>query len=155
MSAIADLVEKFYGNDPIAGEDACLELLNNWRDDAIDALIPLDSGGYSESYQVELRLKYVASILGNNILPHLVRVISSGPWRSKVKAAICFSGLKASDETEAPLIKSSKLHAISTRRGTPLTRSDVSARTDGPLRWVDTPNSVFGEQTLMMMTTMR
>lgn len=105
MSAISDLVEKFYGNDPIAGEDACLELLKNWRDDSIDALIPLDSGGYSESYQVELRLKYVTSILGNSILPHLVRVISSGPWRSKVKAAICFSGLKDSDETEAPLIK--------------------------------------------------
>ena len=105
MSAIPVLVEKFYGKDPIAGEDACLELLNNWRGEAIEALIPLDSGEYSESHQVELRLKYVTSILGNTALPHLVRAMSTAPWRSKVKAAICFSGLKDSDETEAPLIR--------------------------------------------------
>jgi hypothetical protein len=105
MNAIPELVKKFYGNDPIAGEDACQELLTNFQTDAIAALIPLDSGAYSETHQVELRLKYVTSILGNNVLPHLVRAISAGPWRSKVKATICFSGLKDSEETEAPLIR--------------------------------------------------
>src|SRR5215211_4937548 len=105
MSSISDLVKDFYGNDPIAGEDASQELLKTWRPEAIEALIPLDEGAYSETHQVESRLKYVTSILGNKILPHLVRAISTGPWRSKTKAAICFSGLKDSDETEQPLIQ--------------------------------------------------
>ena len=105
MNAIPELVNKFYGNDPIAGEDACQELLTNFQTDAIAALIPLDSGEYSETHQVELRLKYVTSVLGNNVLPHLAQAISAGPWRSKVKATICFSGLKDSEETEAPLIR--------------------------------------------------
>lgn len=104
MSTISDLVRDFYGNDPIAGEDASQELLKNRSAEAIEALIPLDAGEYSESYQVELRLKYVASVLGNGVLPHLVRAIASAPWRSKCKAAVCFSGLKHSEETEQPLI---------------------------------------------------
>lgn len=105
MSSISDLVKDFYGNDPIAGEDACQELLNTWRPEAIEALIPLGVDAYSETHQVESRLKYLTSILGNKILPHLVQAISTGPWRSKTKAAICFSGLKDSDETEQPLIQ--------------------------------------------------
>ncbi|HET6979025.1 MAG TPA: HEAT repeat domain-containing protein [Pyrinomonadaceae bacterium] len=105
MNTLSELVTSFYSKDPIRGEDASFELLKNWRDDAIEALIPLNDDVYPYSYQVQLRLKYVASILGNQIVPHLVKVISAGPWHSKRAAAICFSGIKDSDETAAALIE--------------------------------------------------
>ena len=104
MSNLSDLVESFYGRDPIRGELASRELLKDWRGQAIEALVPLNEDVYRYSYQVELRLKYIASILGPQIVPHLVQVISSGRWSSKQAAAICFSGLNDSIETEEPLI---------------------------------------------------
>lgn len=104
MCTTSDLVKKFYGNDPIVGEDAANEILKNLKADAIEALLPVDSG-YRHSLQIQIRLKHVASMLGGQIVPHLIRVISSAPWDSRIKAAVCFSGLKWSNETEDSLIE--------------------------------------------------
>jgi hypothetical protein len=101
---IPELVKDFYGNDPILGEEASQELVKNWKDDAIEALIPLGGGAHAGSKQVEVRLKQIASALGGRITPHLVRVIAKGPWGSKQAAAACFSGLSCSDEAERLLI---------------------------------------------------
>ncbi len=102
---ISTLVKRFYGNDPLDGEQAASELLERWKADAIQSLVPLETELYRSSPQVELRLRSVASTLGVQIVPHLVRAISSAPWGSKMTAAICFSGLTSSHETEGPLIE--------------------------------------------------
>lgn len=104
-STISDLVSKFYGNDPIVGEEAANELLKDCRAEVIEALVPLEAGLYRGSPQVEIRLKQVASTLGVEIVPHLARAISLAPWSSKLTAAVCFSGLKSSRATEDPLIE--------------------------------------------------
>jgi HEAT repeat protein len=101
---LPELVKGFYGRDPILGEEASQELLKNWKDDAIEALIPLGGGAYVGTKQVEVRLKQIASALGGRIVPHLVRVIATAPWGAKQAAAACFSGLIPSDEVERPLI---------------------------------------------------
>lgn len=101
---LPELVKDFYGRDPILGEEASQELLKNWKDDAIEALVPLGGGAHVGTTQVEVRLKQVASALGERIVPHLVRVISTAPWGSKQVAAACFSGLSRSDEAERLLI---------------------------------------------------
>jgi hypothetical protein len=102
---ISDLVNRFYDNDPLDGEQAASELLEKWKANAIESLVPLETALYRSSPQVELRLRSVASRLGVQIVPHLVRAISSAPWGSKMSAAICFSGLRSSHETEDPLIE--------------------------------------------------
>lgn len=101
---LPELVGDFYGRDPILGEEASQELLRNWKDDAIEALVPLGGGAHVATKQVELRLKEMASALGERIVSHLVRVIAKGSWDSKVAAAACFSGLGRSDEAERALI---------------------------------------------------
>lgn len=98
------LVNDFYGSDPILGEEASQELVKNWKDDAIEALVPLGGGAHVGTKQVEVRLKQIASALGGRITPHLVRVIAKGPWDSKQAAAACFSGLSRSDDATRPLI---------------------------------------------------
>lgn len=84
-TTIPDLVKNFYGNDPIVGEDAANELLNELGSDAIKVLVPVDSGLYIYSSQIDLRLKRVASTLGNQIVSHLVHAISSAPWGTKMR----------------------------------------------------------------------
>jgi hypothetical protein len=108
-TTLPELVKNFYGRDPILGEEASQELLKNWRVGAIEALIPLEGGINGGSTQVEVRLKQVAAALGVQIVPHLVRAISTGPWGSKLMAAVCFSGLERSNETERPLIELLKI----------------------------------------------
>jgi HEAT repeat protein len=102
---LPELVNDFYGRDPILGEEASQELLKNWKDDAVEALVPL--GGYPDvgTKQVEVRLKQIASALGGRIAPHLARAIATAPWGSKQAAAACYSGLSRSDEAESPLIE--------------------------------------------------
>jgi HEAT repeat protein len=101
---LPELVKDFYGRDPILGEEASQELVKNWKDDAIEALIPLEVGAHVGTKQVEVRLKQIASALGGRIIPHLVHVIAKGPWYSKQAAAACFSGFSCSDEAERPLL---------------------------------------------------
>lgn len=71
--------------------------------------MPLDQGVYRHSPQIEIRLKYMASKLGEQIVPHLVSAISSAPGDSKITASVCFSGLRSSSQTESPLIEILKL----------------------------------------------
>lgn len=102
---LPELVEDFYGSDPIVGDDASQELLKNWRDDAIEALVPLRGNAEVGTAQIKVRLEQVASALGERIVPHLVRAIAEAPWGSKRAAAACFSGLRDSDEVAMPLVE--------------------------------------------------
>ena len=63
------MVKKFYGNDPVEGEKAANEILTTLEAEAIKALVPLDQGVYRHSPQIEIRLKYMASKLGEQIVP--------------------------------------------------------------------------------------
>lgn len=103
----AEMVRKFYGKDPLAAQDALAELVKTLGRDAIEAIVPSEIPSFStSSWAVEGRLKAAAEILGPGIVPHLVNVISSGPWRSKILASPCFAGLQAFNETlDAGLIR--------------------------------------------------
>jgi hypothetical protein len=101
----AQLVADFYGNDPLRGEDASLELVRQQGSRAIETLIPLSRVGGGSSLQVVSRLKSVATVLGPGIVPYLVRVIEKGEWSAKLAASPCFAGFEDHPEIEAPLLR--------------------------------------------------
>ncbi len=100
----AELVERFFGRDPLLGEDAYLELVARQGTAAIETLIPLQGKGHSHSVQVVGRLKAIAERLGASIAPYLARVIAEGNWFAKMSAAACYAGLDNSPEIEEPLL---------------------------------------------------
>lgn len=56
MTTTAQLVEAFFGRDPLRGEDAYIELLREQGAGAIDTLIPLQGIPDSRSAQISARL---------------------------------------------------------------------------------------------------
>ena len=105
MTTTAQLVEAFFGRDPLRGEDAYIELLREQGAGAIETLIPLQGIPDSRSTQISARLKSVAERLGPAIVPYLASVIAEGSWPAKLAAASCFAAFNDEPEIEAPLLK--------------------------------------------------
>jgi hypothetical protein len=103
MSLKAQVIEDFYGNDPLLGDNACEEL-ESIGPEAIKDLVPAANCRMTTSSQVELRAERIGKHLGRGIVSHLIKQIVDGTWESKLVAAYFFAGIPKSDEVTSMLI---------------------------------------------------
>lgn len=99
-----ELVEAFYGTDPLLARDAAEELAKESGEDIIRSLVPLKKDAASIPLSIEPRVKRLAMALGSSIVPHLLDAIRNGSEDAKYLASRYYGGVECTAETEKSLL---------------------------------------------------